>query len=148
MVYSYIYSHFWTLCIVLSLVNTTFQSLDSVSFFRWNLLSRTQLISVSLSPEVFQRSQCHRFFPGYVRCLVVLIFQTYIESSSKTSYSRQGKFGPCTETEISSWTQMRRFHLKTGTESSLRNIVLKYKTGQWILSRILRVKCDVEFKPS
>jgi hypothetical protein len=42
------------------------------------------------------------------------------------------------------WAQLSRFHLKTETESSLRNVVFYIKTGRWIISRntVIAVSCS------
>jgi hypothetical protein len=109
--------YFWTLHIVLFLSknailfifqNTTFRKLDSVSVFRWNLLSWAQSIELDTwtsTERGYTSETWHMFILNSRRrsvlCLVCI---------------------PCLVLMLVSedWAQLSRFYLKTEGESSLR----------------------------
>jgi hypothetical protein len=58
---------------------------------------------------------------------------TQLHPLNKASLSQKAK------TSFIYWVQPSRFHLKTETEWSLRNVYFKQKIGRWIMSRIVIV---------
>jgi hypothetical protein len=54
---------------------------------------------------------------------------------SEEEEEKKKSVSPVRGTSSIDWAQLSRLHLKTETESSLRNAVFTIKTGQWIMSR-------------
>jgi hypothetical protein len=76
------------------------------------------------------------------KCVLLLLLYIINMFHCPTKTYRGGEWGIITlETGSSSvgWTQISRYNLKTETESSLRMLCSKQKTGRWIMYRIVIV---------